>query len=220
MELKGPRIFGAPHIYRDAIIIPPLVYFAFCMINFQGGPDLIPFLPFIGIFGGWLIIKIARRVIPFKMLVLGGQSLSVRKLALLSVISVLGIIALYRGSIFRTPGPTLQSQYQEAEKVAALLGPGDRIYVQGPLELLVLPDIPNLNPYIALNSGADDYIGASRPQGFASVIAEMEAQAPKVVAMSRLRNVRHAEELMEWVNQHYDKWDAFTYAPVYIRKTR
>src|SRR5262249_16157201 len=42
--------------FGDAILIPPLVYFAFCTVNFQGGPDLMPLFPFIGIFAGWLII--------------------------------------------------------------------------------------------------------------------------------------------------------------------
>jgi hypothetical protein len=217
-EFANHGSFGSPHFYRDAIVIPPLVYFAFCMINFQKGPDLIPFLPFIGIFAGWFITRTARLLTRDKILGISGRSISARRAVLIFSVAVLAIITLYRGARFRPGGPTLQDQYAEADKFAAQLGPGDKIYVQGPTELLVLLNIPNLNPYVALNSGADDYIAAARPGGFSSLIDEMETQAPRAVALNRLGKVHHAAELMSWVNDHYDKWDAFTYAPVYIRK--
>src|SRR5688572_29657991 len=38
--------------FRDALIFPPVVYFLFCLVNMQAGPDLIPFIPFIGLFAG------------------------------------------------------------------------------------------------------------------------------------------------------------------------
>jgi hypothetical protein len=229
-ELRGHGLFQSRHIYNSALVIPPIVYFAFCLINFQGGPDLMPFLPFIGIFGGYFIIRVVR-------MIAGGNGLgragpgrwpaalrtrsiarSGQRLAAVAVIVVLGAIVLYRGAIYRTSGMTLNGQFKEADKLAAQLQPGDKVYVHGPVELLVLLGLSNMNPYVALDAGADDYIAATKPDGFASVIGEFEAQAPKVVAISRYGNVHHAKELMQWVNDHYDRWDAFTYAPVYIRR--
>jgi hypothetical protein len=217
-DLANHGVFASSHLYRDAIVIPPLVYFAFCMINFQKGPDLIPFLPFIGIFVGWFITRSAGLLTRYRVLEIGGRSISARRALCLFSIAVLSIITLYRAARFRPPDVTLQDQYSEADKFSALLGPGGKTYVQGPTELLVLLNIPNLNPYVALNSGADDYIAATRPGGFGSLIDEMETQAPGAVAVNRLGKVHHAAELMRWVNDHYDKWDEFTYAPVYIRK--
>ena len=50
----------SPDLFRDAVLFPPLVYLAFSLINFQGGPDSIPFFPFIGIFAGWAVVRFAR----------------------------------------------------------------------------------------------------------------------------------------------------------------
>ena len=35
---------------RHAVIVAPLIYFAFCLINIQGGVDMIPLLPFVAMF--------------------------------------------------------------------------------------------------------------------------------------------------------------------------
>ncbi len=48
--------------FEDAIVIAPLVYLAFCLINFQAGPDLIPLFPFIGLFAGWLLVRLSHLV--------------------------------------------------------------------------------------------------------------------------------------------------------------
>src|SRR5262249_32973849 len=93
----------------------------------------------------------------------------------------------------------------------------DTIYVHGSIELLVLLDIPNLNPYVAFDSGADDYIAAGKPNGFASIIQEIEARPPRVAVLTRLANVHHADDLMRWVNQHYQRLQQFNYAPLWVR---
>ena len=45
-------------LFREAILIPPAVYFGFCIINMQAGPDLIPFIPFFAMFSGWLLVRL------------------------------------------------------------------------------------------------------------------------------------------------------------------
>jgi hypothetical protein len=46
----------------------------------------------------------------------------------------------------------------------------------------------------------------------------MDAQAPKLVSLSRLRKVYHRAELAKWAEDHYDKIDSFKYESLYIRK--
>src|SRR5689334_16391084 len=53
---------ASSELFKDALVIAPLVYLAFCLINFQSGPDLLPLFPFIGVFAGWLIEEVARRL--------------------------------------------------------------------------------------------------------------------------------------------------------------
>ena len=118
---------------------------------------------------------------------------------------------------YRQEGRTLQEQYQDVEVIASLLKPEDKLYIHGPAEILVLLHRPNMNPYIALNSGADNFIASRTPGGFQAVIDQMEAQTPKIVAMGRLRNVRHRAELEEWVDEHYEKLALPHLESVYIR---
>jgi len=52
----------SPNLFADAVLFPPLVYLVFSLINFQGGPDTIPFFPFIGLFAGWALVRFARLI--------------------------------------------------------------------------------------------------------------------------------------------------------------
>lgn len=197
-------------LFKDAIVFPPVIYLIFCMINFQSAPDLIPFYPFIGLFTACLIVEMARAV-----------ARSWPKLASFVPLAAM-IVAALLIVIEHTPNPpresTLQDQDREAQIVASYLGPDDKIYAHGMGEVLVLLNRPNLNKYLALNSGADNYIAARKPGGFQDVIDEIEMHAPKIVVMTRLRNVRHAEELREWVEQHYDKLELAHLKGVHIRR--
>jgi hypothetical protein len=112
----------------------------------------------------------------------------------------------------------LREQGRAISQIAAYLGPNDRIYVHGMAEILVLLNRPNLNRYISLDSGADDYIAAKKAGGFKDVIDEIESATPKLVAISRLRNVRHSKELEQWVEGHYDELEIPEYETIYIRK--
>jgi hypothetical protein len=112
----------------------------------------------------------------------------------------------------------LQDQDREVQLLAGYLGPDDKIYVHGAAEILVLLNRQNLNKYTALDTGADNYIARQKPGGFRDVIDEIEKEAPKIVVITRLRNVRHREEIESWVDQHYDKMDFATLRGIYIRK--
>lgn len=207
----------APDFFKDALVIPPLIYLAFSLINFQGAPDLIPFFPFIGIFAGWFFVTLGRLV---------GGIRSARPSAprfgfgvIVPGAAMVGILLVVvdRSATYRLEGATLRDQDQAVQAVAGLVGPDDKIYVHGTVEILTLLGRSNLNPYVFLDWGADDFAVARRGTSFSALIDEMDAQAPKLVSISRLRKVYHRAELEKWVEDRYDKVDTFRY-DLHIRK--
>ena len=203
------------NLFRDAIVIPPLVYLLFCLINMQGGVDLIPFLPFIGIFGGRFFVEAAQLIGVRRQAEARARRLTnwLPRVAL----ALIFLIVLTRAASYRFEGWSLQYQNQLLKDALTGVGPNDKIYVHGTAEILLLLNRPNLNPYISFDSGADDFIASKTPGGFGAVIEAMEGQAPKLVAMSRLRNVTHRSELEEWVAEHYERMPINGY-DIYFRK--
>lgn len=195
---------------RDAILIPPLIYLAFCFVNFQGGPDLIPFFPFFGIFTGLLIARASEAG--------RSRSLSIlRWMPVMMIVVALGLIS-YRGVTYKLePLLSLQEQEKEVKFVSELLGPEDKIYVHGKVEILVLLNKPNLNKYILFDHGKDKYASANTPGGFKAILDGIESQAPKVVSVSRLVAVSHRAELRDWLEAHYQLIELERYG-IYIRK--
>lgn len=127
------------------------------------------------------------------------------------------MLCLGRAATYQFEGWTAKYQETLLKETFADLGPDDKLYVHGPAEILLMLRRPNLNPYIALDHGADSYIGSQRPGGFPAVIEEMESQAPKFVAVSRLRNIVHRDELKQWIAEHYEKLPVNGYE-IYRRK--
>jgi hypothetical protein len=215
VRLKRREWLNTQDCFKEAILYPPVIYLAFCLINMQGGPDLIPFLPFIGIFGGWFLVEVGRRIAA-----LGRGEASARRLGVWLprlAFAVILLLVVSRAATNRFEGWSLQEQDEILKEFTSQIEPGDKLYAHGSAEILLLLNRQNLNPYIAFDSGADDYIAAKKPGGFSDVIAEMESQAPRFVVMSRLRNVTHRAELEKWVAAHYEKLPIDDYQ-IYIRK--
>ena len=210
----------SPDLFRDAVLFPPLVYLAFSLINFQGGPDSIPFFPFIGMFAGWSIVRFARLITSITSDWRFMPKLRVD--VLLPAIAVVAILALVllRALTYRPGGQTLQDQYAAIGPVSELLGPQDQIYVHGSVEILVLLNRPNLNPYVFLDWGADDFAARRQSVTFEAIIDRMEAQMPKLVSISRLRKVNHRDDFQRWVDEHYEKLDLYNYDKIMIRRQR
>src|SRR5262245_7250613 len=217
-KLRGRATPGPADLYRDALLMPPIIYLAFCMLNFQSAPDTIPFLPFVGLFGAWFFVRASDALGAYWSLGRISKRVRVGRLIPAAVISLVAFIILHHAGTYRAEGRTLSDQYAEARIIGSYLSADDKIYVHGPAELLVLLDKPNLNPYIEFNTGSDDYVAARRPGGFASLIDEMEAARPKIVVMGRLQNVRHHAELEAWVDEHYVKLELPWLNNVYLRK--
>ena len=208
-RLKRGSALPAPDLFRDALLISPLIYLGFCFVNFQSGPDLIPLFPFIGLFAGWCLVH------------LGAAGLwrgFARPLPAIALVVVAALI-LFRAVTYKVDSSlTLQVQDKEVAAISEMLGPEDRIYVHGTVEILVLLNRPNLNPYIFLDRGKDDWIARAMPAGFGGLISEMDLAAPKVVAISRLGKVAHRAELEQWAKQHYDPLELRGYNNVFVRK--
>jgi len=219
-RFKERSIVAAPDLFRDALLIPPLVHLGFCVINWQGEESLIPFFPFIGIFAGYFVVAVVRIIIAIlhlKRTPLLARVIEWAPMIPLALILV-SVVRHARGYQLE-PGRTLQDQEMAFTAVSDVLGPDDKLYVHGTVELLVLLHRANMNAYIFLPYGKDEYIGSRLPGGFRAILDEMEAQAPKVIALSRLRTVTHQDDLLAWAAAHYVKIPLeFAHNSVYIRK--
>ena len=209
---------GRSDLYRDAILIPPVIYFAFCMINMQAGPDLIPFIPFIGMFAAWFLVQVGQFI--SRRTSRTAASISWDLLLPRTALMLMVFISLGRGAGYRIPlGFTLQDEDRQFRVISDLLGPNDKVYVHGSVELLVLLNRPNLNPYTFLNQGIDTFASARRSGDFSLILNEMESEQPKLVALSRLKTVASRDQLERWVNDHYQKLGSFQNGGVYLRKS-
>jgi hypothetical protein len=221
-RLRAKRRLGAalrsPDLFKDALVIAPLVYLAFCLINFQSGPDFLPLFPFIGIFAGWLITEVAGRLKTSRRVQanppLAGWVARLPAAALLLAF----VVTVTRAAVYRMEDWTLWYQDQQLKTATSLLGPDDKVYVHGTVELLVLTNRPNLNPYVLWDHGKADYVAATRYGGSAdAMIAEIESASPKLVAISRLKNIPQGAALQQWVAARYDKLPVVGY-DIYVRK--
>ncbi|HEU4391724.1 MAG TPA: DolP-mannose mannosyltransferase [Blastocatellia bacterium] len=203
-------------LHRDAIIIPFVVYLLFCLVNFQSGPDLIPFFPFLGLFIGLFVLEVVRFMSAKQPL--RGSLAGAFEWAPPAVCALMLLGALVRGAFYKVDSPTLQTQEQAVAQIGSLIGPQDKIYVHGTVEVLVLLNRANINPYIALDGGADLFIASRKAGGFDDVINEIESEKPRLVCISRLQNVRKRAELERWVQDHYDRVPMIVYDRVYLRK--
>ncbi len=218
-RLKGRSSLKSPDLYRDAIAIAPLVYLAACFVRFNAGPYLIPFLPFFGIFLGWFVVETARVINENRFPGYGIDAKSVVRSPYFVLVFLL-CLAGYRAVAYRfETGPTLQDQEKRFEAVSGLLSDGETIYVHGTAEILVLLNKANLNPYIFLDFGKDDYLAARSYGGkFSAIIDEIESKAPKVIAVSRLQRVSRKNELKQWIDMHYESLGWRGYEEVSVRK--
>jgi hypothetical protein len=207
-------------LFRDALIMPPVIYLAFCLIDLQGGPDLIPLVPFIGLFTAWFFVEASRLVVGDRAARLRSHSVQLSHVIPACVLLLILVVALIRAHRYGIGVAwTLENEEQEARLVGDLLGPNDVMFVHGTVELLVLLNRANLNPYVDFDAGKDDFIARRNYGGsFQALIDEIESQAPKVVALSRLRGVAHREDLERWVAERYSPLNLELLPDVYVRR--
>jgi len=198
----GQGFAGFAGLYKDALLIAPLIYALFCLIDFKSASYLIPAIPLTGIFAGLALVKLGRFIAAVRP---GKRFLSAFSAEWLVVFVVLGAALINAVEVSRHPDHSLETQTAQLRAVGDLLGPGDQIYVHGATEVLSVLDRPNLNPYIFLDNNKDEYIAARTPGGFKTIVDRMESVAPKVVILSRMNVVAHRGDIESWVEQHYDR---------------
>jgi hypothetical protein len=202
--------------FKDALIFPPLVYFLFCLVNMQAGPDLIPFIPFMGLFSAWMLFRIGTLIGKVKFLQRPHLNWEIAVTGLVIILMV--GVSVRRATKYRIAGLTLQDQYKDLQPVADVLGADDKMYVHGTMELLVLLKRRNLNPYVLLDWGADQFAAYKKGVEFKDIVADMEAQEPKIISITRLRTLTNKADLENWAKEHYDEFVVTDGKMIYIRR--
>ena len=195
---------GPPDSLKDAIAIPPLVYLVFCFVNFQGGPDLVLFFPFAGIFSAFFVLEAVRL---FQSKAAGRQYQIAAQLIPAVAAALMLAVAFEQGlGAWRSGKGFFKNQDHAIKLIGEALGPDGKIYVHGSVEILVFLNRSNLNPYVFVDWGMDDFIANKWYGGsFQNVVDEMDRQAPRIVSLTRLGKVDHGEDLMHWASQRYTK---------------
>lgn len=203
---------------RHAVIVAPLIYFAFCLINIQGGVDMIPLLPFVAMFAAVGIVWASDLCV--ELLFRSKLRVSRETLNASIYAGVVGLILIFSVADvlwLRVESPTLKDQDAEVAEITSHLAPGDQIYVHGLAEILVLSRLSNADKHFFLDRGKDNYLDRVEPGGFAGWLDRLKAQRPKVVALERMKFVERREDFYDWVRTDYEehKGRVFTY---YLRR--
>ncbi len=196
---------------RHAILIAPLVYFLFCLIDLQGNADMIPLLPFAAMFAAYLIVWMIDTFFAYlsRYKTDGANRQAQRQqdnyaaLAFVVVCLVVFVFNEKSALAMRRGYATVARQDAEIAKLVAYLEPGDKIFVQGRTEILVLSGLTNASKYFFLDRGKDTYLDKMEEGGFAGWFERLKAERPKIVALSRLKPVDHREDFRAWANEEY-----------------
>jgi hypothetical protein len=222
-ELKRGIERGGGYLFDScrghAVVIAPVVYFAFCVVDIQGRPDIIPLLPFVAMFAAFAFGFVVNREVNLLTRVWSNANGVVITNA--AFVVLFGFVFLINHRVFseRHVFPTLRDQDTEVAEIASHLQPEDKIFVHGSTEILVLSGLSNASKYFFLDRGKDQYLDQIEPGGFSGWLERLKRERPKVVALSRTAAVDRLEELQAWIAQDYDPriGRIFTY---YLRRDR
>lgn len=202
-----------------AIAISFLVYFFFCAINVQGSADSFPFLPFIAFFSAFILVLALKLAVSLSLRLarLAPYPIAVQSAALLLLGVVVFVMGVGDSFKYRRKALRLQEQEAEVKEITSHLEPGDKIFVHGPTEILVLANLPNASKYFFLDRGKDLYLTKVEEGGFDGWFEKLKAERPKIVGMTRLRKVARKKDFNHWLEAEYEqhKGKIFTY---YLRK--
>ena len=199
-----------------AIIVAPLVYFGFCMIDIEGGADLIPLVPFVAIFAAVAIeVVVEQTANLFSRL--GKNSGPIESWAPVAIVAFIIYRNVTGAFLFERGFPTLKDQRPAVEEITSHLEPGDKIFVYGRTEILVLSGLTSVSKYFLLDRGKAQYLNQVEPGGFDGWLERLKAERPKIVALDRLGTDGSLQPLEEWVATEYEPRNnqVFVY---YIRK--
>ena len=201
-----------------AVLIAPLVYLIYLRFDFNAAPYLIPIIPFAGIFTGWFAAgcieliqsRFKGRVHKRLFRIEAHQYAGLIVVALFLYLAISASSAKYQGT-------TLGDEYTLLEPLRTALTPQDTIWAQGEVNVLVLLDRPDASQYIWFDRGKDDFAGRDAAGGFQQVLGEIEAQRPKFVALGRMEEVHHQDEIEAWLAEKYTPFPILGFE-VYVRR--
>jgi hypothetical protein len=199
---------------RHQIIIAPLVYFIFCRIDLQGRQDFIPLLPFIAIFAAVLIVYYLDAIAEIVARSRSGLSRTmIERTAFGFLCALVLIFGLWSIFAVRPSSKYLTAEKADTADIVALLEPGDKVFIHGWTEILVLGGLTNASRYTNLDHGKDSYLDQVEPGGFEGWFQRLKAERPKVVALGRLKNLDRYRVLLSWAESSYQRREGrvFTY---------
>ncbi|HJQ68013.1 MAG TPA: DolP-mannose mannosyltransferase [Blastocatellia bacterium] len=203
-----------------ALLIAPLVYFVFCMINVQGDADFLPFLPFVSIFAAFALVTALDSALELLRRARKGASQeAIRAAAFAAVCLLVFVLNVADAFSFDRRPPTLDDQQADVREMLSHIEPGDKIFVHGSVEILVISGMTNASKYFFMDRGKDVYLANVEPGGFEGWFDRLKAERPKVVALSRFQVVEHKKDFYDWVDGEYEqhKGNAISY---YLRKAQ
>lgn len=198
---RGYWLEAAP---LHGVIIAPVVYFVFCMVNMQSAPDLIPLLPFVAILAAFLFVSVVEGLAAFLW---RKPSTSGPPAWVNWACATLALLLCLRG-VMATPferyTTTLKDQRVAVAQAVSSLQPGDSLFVYGRTEVLVLSGRANADKHFLLDKGKDIYLDQVEEGGFRGWLERLKARRPKVVVYDRLASTPYLNLLVEWVAAEYE----------------
>jgi hypothetical protein len=202
---------------RHAVIIAPVVYFMFCMIDIQGGADLIPFLPFVAMFAAVALILAVEQAVGLIARARPALSRAPLRAWASGLVCVFVLLAAISDSLSGERDFTLADQDAKVKDIVSQLQPGDKMFVHGQTEILVLSGLTNASKYFLLDRGKDQYLDRVEEGGFAGWLQRLKAERPRIVVLDRLKSLGYLNEIQAWMDAEYEPREdgIFRY---YVRK--
>jgi hypothetical protein len=189
---------------RHALLIAPVVYFIFCAINLQAGPDLIPLLPFAAIFSSAVFVYWLEHTGGAMWKESQSKGRAIFEHAAFAVfLGTILILKVGDAFFYSAETPTLAEQDAQVAEIRRQIEPGDEIYVHGQIETLVLSGMTNADKYVLLGRGKDVYLDYVEAGGFDGWLERLKTRRPKIVALTRLAPVSRRDDIESWVREDY-----------------
>jgi hypothetical protein len=217
VRARGRRILLA-RAPMHAFAITLLVYFGFCMINVQGSADFFPFLPYVAILAAFAIGTVIELFtdLVFTRIWRARRQLA-RRLTTSAALILVFTLSVSTAFGYKRRGVTLPDQQAQVREIVSHLEPGDRIFVYGATEVLVISGLTSSSKYFLLDRGKDTYLDQVEPGGFDGWFERLKADRPKVVLLTRLKKLKNKKYFTDWVAMDYEaiRGRLLTY---YVRK--
>jgi putative component of toxin-antitoxin plasmid stabilization module len=205
-------------VSRVPVLVSALVYLVFCTISLQGPDDLIPLVPYVAIFAAVAIVRCLDSTadLLFK-LVRQPSHMVIKQTSYFLILCWILLSDFASASAYELREPHLREQVRAVNEMTSHLGPGDRIFAHGNLQVLVLSGLRNADRHIFLDRGKDHFMDRVEPGGFTGWLTALKDTRPRIVVLRRIKNVDRQDEIMTWVQQEYEVRDNGLYK-YYLRK--